>query len=264
MALGPPGNTILNRWAQNNEEISGMPDLMIVYSMTRALYREATRASNTKEYSSYPVFMRRYNELRDLLVKQIPNSSLLPNKLSWTEPMLVASTKWPELLNNVMICISQMIAFLEEALAPYLDHSLEYNENVLETIVVDIDQKLRPTIRGKPEREEDIQDAIENLLIIKDYEYEREKTSFAFATTSRKPDFTFKSLKTALEVKLCNSEKDEKSIIEEICSDMTTYKTEYPNLVFVVYDVGIIRDQTKFKIGFEKDNPTVRIVIVKH
>lgn len=119
-------------------------------------------------------------------------------------------------------------------------------------------------IRKKPEEEKEIQDAIENLLIIKEYEFNREKVTIPYSTKYYTPDFTFDTLNTAMDVKLCNSQSDEKKIIDEINADIPAYKSKYMYVVFAVYDTGFIRDTLAFVKGIEKNNQSVYVTVVKH
>jgi hypothetical protein len=131
-------------------------------------------------------------------------------------------------------------------------------------LVEDIDNKLRVTFREKPNDEREVQDAIEDLLNTKEYDFDREQVSIPYSSKSYKPDFTFEALSTALDAKLCNSKSDEKKIIDEINADIPAYKSKYSYAVFVVYDTGFIRDNRVFKKGIEKNNPNVYVTVVKH
>lgn len=75
-----------------------------------------------------------------------------------------------------------------------------------------------------------------------------------------KPDFLFSKIDTIVEVKLCNSKEVEKDIISQINDDIVAYRTKYSNLIFVVYDVGVIRDQDKFRKSIEANDVVVRVV----
>jgi hypothetical protein len=242
-----------------------VPDLMSIYKMARSLHRESIRASNAGEYVSYPVFMKRYNELLSQLKEVVKNTSLpISGPLHCNGPASTMRELWPGLLNEAIVSISQMVTFLEEPLSAYLEVGPEYSEQIPEQIALDIEEKLRFTIRAHPSKEVEIQDAIENLLKIRDYEFEREMVTIPYSTKYYKPDFTFDSLNAAMDVKFCNSAKDQNRIIDEINSDIPAYRSRYKNLVFVVYDTGVIRDQMAFRKGIEENNPDVRVVIIKH
>ncbi len=53
-----------------------------------------------------------------------------------------------------------------------------------------------------------------------------------------------------------------KEIIDEINADIPPYKTRYENVIFVIYDLGFIRDVTEFKGSIEK-NLNIYVSVVK-
>jgi REase_DpnII-MboI len=127
-----------------------------------------------------------------------------------------------------------------------------------------IENKLRKVIRDPPKNEIEVQDKIESLFIGAglDGQYTREIEHMPYSSKSYIPDFLFEKIKTVVEVKLCKTADKEKDIISEINDDIIAYKTRYPNLIFVVYDLGIIRDQDKFKNDI-MNNEQVQVIIVK-
>jgi len=126
-----------------------------------------------------------------------------------------------------------------------------------------VERKLRKVIREKPAREREVQDALENLLIGADVEYSRETDSIEYSSKTYIPDFSLLRLDLALEVKLCSRPDREKEIIGEINDDILAYKTKYGNSLFVIYDVGFIRDSDRFVDTFEESNGIV-VRVIKH
>lgn len=141
--------------------------------------------------------------------------------------------------------------------------SKESNEIV--KIISLIDGKLRKLVRAKPEKEKDITDALENLFIGAglDKEFLREKIRIPYSTKTYIPDFVFERISTTVEDKLCDSEEREKELIAEINDDILAYRTKYRNLIFVVYDLGVIRDQDQFKESIEAQDNVI-LLIIKH
>jgi len=125
-----------------------------------------------------------------------------------------------------------------------------------------IDNKLRKIIREIPTKERTIQDAFENLLISTDILYERENPSIEYSSKKYIPDFSFSQLDLIVEIKLCTKTTSEKSLISQINDDILAYQTKFGNLIFVVYDLGQIRDINKFSHSFE-NNDKVIIKVVK-
>jgi hypothetical protein len=126
-----------------------------------------------------------------------------------------------------------------------------------------IDHKLRKTIRGAPANERNLQDTVENLFIAADVETAREIDRIEYSSKSYVPDFTLKKLDLAIEIKLCDNAKREKEMIAEINDDILAYKQAFGNLIFVVYDVGQIRDVERFKTHFEQQEQVI-VRVIKH
>jgi len=130
-------------------------------------------------------------------------------------------------------------------------------------IITLAERKLRKTIRNVPQKEKDIQDAFENLLIGADIPYRREHPHIPYSSKEYIPDFSFERIDLALDVKLCAKDSREKEIIAEINDDIMTYKAKFGNVAFVIYDVGMIRDVDRFTSEFS-NRDDVLITIVKH
>jgi hypothetical protein len=126
-----------------------------------------------------------------------------------------------------------------------------------------VEHSLRKVIREKPEKEKEVQDAFENLLIGAQIEYSREKEMIEYSSKSYIPDFTISKLDLAIDVKLCSKEGREKEIIPEINDDIMAYQTKYGNIFFIVYDLAFIRDIERFTVAFEKKQNVI-VKVVKH
>jgi hypothetical protein len=64
-------------------------------------------------------------------------------------------------------------------------------------------------------------------------------------------------------VKLSDSTAKLRAIVDEINADIRAYATRYDRQLYVIYDLGTIRDEEEFKRGLE-DARGVRVVVVKH
>ena len=123
------------------------------------------------------------------------------------------------------------------------------------------EQKLRKIIRDKPEKEKQVQDAFESLLVGADIQYRREEDSIEYSSKTYIPDFSLKEIDLAVEIKLSSRSEREKELPKEINDDILAYKKKYKNLIFVVYDLGFIRDIDRFCGSFEEhENVTVRVI----
>lgn len=124
-----------------------------------------------------------------------------------------------------------------------------------------INNTLRKIIREIPEKEQDIQNRFEDLLVANNIDYSREHPHIEYSSKCYVPDFSFKKIDLAVEIKLCKT--DEKRLIAQINDDILAYKTVFRNILFIIYDLGKIRDTDVFKSSFEKC-PEVIIKIIKH
>jgi len=126
---------------------------------------------------------------------------------------------------------------------------------------------LRKVIYTKPEREVDVQNAIETLLVGRGYQkggnYDREAGKLKFSGKEFIPDFIFLGFNTALEVKLIREQTQISKCVEEMSADIPAYLSAYGNLLFCIYDLGVIRDVAEFQDGIMKQN-AVRICVIKH
>ncbi len=135
--------------------------------------------------------------------------------------------------------------------------------NLIIHVLTTIQGQLRKSIRDTPNNEKLIQNSLETIFDVKEFDFHREKEHIEYSSKTYVPDFTFPSISAIVEVKLCNSEKKEKVIIGEINDDILAYSTKYSNLIFIVYDIGVIRDEDMFKGSFSK-HPNVIVEVIKH
>ncbi len=77
------------------------------------------------------------------------------------------------------------------------------------------------------------------------------------------PDFIFPPLETALEVKLLKDRASVGPLIDEINADIQAYSLGYKAIVFVVYDLGVLRDEVEFRRDLETTEG-VKVIVVKH
>lgn len=126
---------------------------------------------------------------------------------------------------------------------------------------------LRKVIFSRPEREYDIQNAVEALLIGRGYQksidYDREAGKFNFSGKEFVPDFIFPTFDLALEIKLVKERVRISQCIEEMSADIPAYLSRYRSVLFCVYDMGEIRDVNEFQEGLQKQRG-VRICVIKH
>jgi hypothetical protein len=149
--------------------------------------------------------------------------------------------------------------------AVYEDKNTPREASEIIKIVSLVENNFRKVIRNKPSNEREINDALETLFIGAglDKDFTREKEHILYSSKTYIPDFVFKRIGTIVETKFCDKSEREKVIIGEINDDIVAYKTVYPNLIFVVYDLGIIRNMDEFKDSIEKQ-VSVIVKVIKH
>lgn len=184
------------------------------------------------------------------------------------DPQFAIEAKHNEAFNH---CLNMAEGLFESAIDElekfpiedlYESSPAEDSETIIRTLNL-IERKLRKLIRTEPTNEREVQHHVEDLLIASDIEYSREKESIEYSSKTYVPDFILKNVCVALEIKICNRSNREKEIISEINDDILAYQKRYKNIVFLIYDIGKIRDIDKFKKSFE-ENENVIIMVVKH
>jgi hypothetical protein len=148
-----------------------------------------------------------------------------------------------------------------------LEAAIGYAEDETHNLRDFIQAKLRSAIFTLPEREVEIQNALENMLIgrgmVKGIDYDRETGRVKASGKESIPDLIFKHLNLCLEVKLSKSADKLRAIVDEINSDIRAYGTQYDRQLYIVYDLGFLRNEAEFKSGLE-NAPGVSVVVVKH
>jgi hypothetical protein len=126
-----------------------------------------------------------------------------------------------------------------------------------------IDRQLRKAFRGDPKEEKDVQDTFENLLIGAEIPYLRAQVAIQYSSKTYWPDFALNDLDLVIEIKFCARPGREKELIEEINDDIPAYSQKYGSQIFVVYDIGQIRDADTFIEPFEKQEGVI-VRVIKH
>lgn len=121
---------------------------------------------------------------------------------------------------------------------------------------------LRAVMFSDPKSEKEVQDKIETIFRVRGLDYRREQQGIPYSSKHYVPDFTFDALRIAVEVKLCNRTGREKEIIDEINADIIGYQGSYDRTLFVIYDLGFIRDVARLKSTIERQ-VGVRVMIIK-
>ncbi|MBM9832277.1 hypothetical protein IAG15_14055, partial [Enterococcus faecalis] len=77
------------------------------------------------------------------------------------------------------------------------------------------------------------------------------------------PDFIIPKLNLAIEIKLLRNRK-KSQVIEEVNADITAYSKHYTKQLYIIYDLGEIRDEMEFKRDIEDSGENIKVIIIKH
>jgi len=212
------------------------------------------------KYTSYKQFARKYNDL----VKEIATKVSLPPILDLFDldkipgPGDTLPMQQQEIFEAVHANVSLLRAMLESQLGVVEDETAALRDF--------LSARLRSAIFRRPEKERDVQDALEQLLIgrglLKGQDYDRETGRVRMSVKELVPDFILLKLSLAVEVKLVNSTRRTKGVVDEINADVEAYSKAYRNVLFVVYDTGYIRDEQEFRRDLERRG-NVSVIVVK-
>ena len=213
------------------------------------------------KYVSFKELASKYN----ILMQELKKDQIGVNMLSFfrTDKMKSSgSTVWPvqkEIIDAVYTNLSLLISIVENSINIKKDE----RENLKNFVKVN----LRKAIYNTPENEKTIQNALESLLVgkglVKGLDYDRETGRVKIASKEVIPDFIFMRMNLALEVKIIKEKDRISKVIDEINADIIAYTEKYSSILFVIYDLGIIRDEEEFLSGFNNKN-NVDCIIVKH
>ena len=213
------------------------------------------------QYASFRTFMRKYNILAAQAVPLVQSVAML-DSFNLENVKGSGNYTWPkqkEYFDSVYANVAMLRSLLEVGIG--------YAEDETQKLIDFLQANLRKAVYSAPEKEVEIQNGIESLLtgrgMAKGIDYDRETGRVKTSGKESIPDFIFDNLRLCLEVKLSKSKDDLRSIVDQINADIRSYGTKYERQIYVVYDLGSIRDEAEFKKDIESA-PGVSVVIVKH
>jgi hypothetical protein len=222
---------------------------------------DSARTDDVWKYGSYKTFLRKYssllNEATPLLkdVTQLDGIDLSKIKSNMNTVALEQKELFDLAYSNTAI------------LKSLLEGEIGYAEDQTHNLADFIQSNLRKAIFDVPAAEVEVQNAIETLFVgrgmVKGLDYDRETGRVKTSGKESIPDFLLSNLQLCLEVKLAKSAERIKPLIDEINADIRAFGTRYDRQLYVVYDVGTIRDAEEFKRDLESA-PGVTVIIVKH
>lgn len=217
--------------------------------------------ANVWKHGGYKQFARKYNQILEEVAKKLslPPTLDMFNLDKIPDGGKTIAYQQKEIFEAVHANASILKAYIESQLGVVEDETTALRDF--------LQARLRSAILRPPEKEREIQDTIEQLLIgrglLKGLDYDREVGRIKFSAKEVIPDFVFPKLGLAMEVKLVNSSTRAKEAIDEINADVAAYSKGCRSLLFVVYDTGFIRDDLEFRRDLERGGNT-SVVVVKH
>jgi hypothetical protein len=127
-----------------------------------------------------------------------------------------------------------------------------------------IERALRPAFGSRePEHEREVQTALEIILNAIGLAFTRDMEGVPVGAKVFKPDFVVPSIDLAMEVKLARGNHGAADIQEEINADISAYRTRWKRLMFIVYDIGCVKDPHRLRSENQKLFG-VSVIVVKH
>ena len=232
----------------------------LLESMNASL-RTDTDNNNKWKYAGYWQYARKYNQLVEAISKIIKIETVV-DVFNMQKLPSIGDTFLPE-----QKAYFESVHANLSILKAYLEIKLDIKADEITGLTNFLQANLRKAIFHEPEKEVDIQDAIEQLLIgrglTKGIDYDRETGRIKVSIKEVVPDFIFPRLGLALEVKLSKDKNKSRAIVDEINADIKAYSKQYSSMMFVVYDLSTIRDEVEFKQDLEVTNQ-VYLIVVKH
>lgn len=219
-----------------------------------------SKAAETARYASYKDMAGMYNDFAERA------KTLLREGTAFYTFNLDIISDWGDTVWPTQKRILEQVLLSTRLLISSIEGSMDFVEDEFDNIENFFQSRLRSVVFRCPEKEVQVQDAIETLLIgrglSKGADYDRESGKFEFSGKEYIPDFIIPKMQLCIEVKLLKEGRRSK-MIEEISADITAYKKAYQRQLYVVYDLGVIRDEAEFKRDIEMVEG-VKVVIVKH
>lgn len=210
-----------------------------------------------QNYAGYPFYIDEYNRLLAFTAQADPEV------MTYFQVIDLGKQRNPaDVIGPMWKSYAELAAVRLNSLASYLQSKLGTKRQEHEQIIDLIQANLRASIYHDPQHEREVQDVLETIFRARALDFRREQDTVAYSTKRYIPDFTFNRIGLAVEVKLCKARDREKTMIEEINSDIIGYAGRYDRCLFVIYDLGFIRDTAQFSGDIEA-NPNVHVLIVK-
>ena len=223
--------------------------------------RQASASYHIDNWTGYKEYAIRYMELAQLVSAE---TELPPTVKAYdVEKMPSASHMLPHQQKMIFESVYTDVLMLKG----FLENKIGVTDDQIQALRNFFQDRLRSAIFHEPSKEQEVQNVVEQLLIgrgmRKGPDYDREVGRVKISSKEVVPDFIFPKLSLALEVKLIKTPQRVPRSVDEINADIASYSKRYDQLLFLVYDLGHIRDEMEFRRGLENAQ-TVFVAVVKH
>ena len=245
-------------------------EIEALYEMVASAARNAERMCSQEgggaggglpfqSYAGYPFYIDEYNRLVLLA------ANLDPEVAQTFQGVNLDKDRNPaDVIGPMWKAYAELAAVRLNSLAGYLKTKLGTKGEEHEQIIDLIGRALRPSLYDDPTHERDVQNALDTIFRARALEFRREQDVVPYSTKTYRPDFTFERIGLAVEVKFCKDRDREKKMIDEINADIVGYGGRYERILFVIYDLGFIRDPAQFSADIEANSQVhVRVQIIK-
>lgn len=221
----------------------------------------SARGDDVWRHSSYYEYARKNNELIEYLKQVIDHNIPIGcyDLSKMRSPSDTYAMEQKAIFDSVYTNLSIIKAYLENELGIKNDEATSLRDF--------FQANLRKAVQQEPKNEKQVQDVVEALLIgrglTKGIDYDREVGRVKVSIKEVVPDFILHKLNMAIEIKLSKDKDRSKAIVDEINADIQAYAKQYSRLLFIIYDMGSIRDETEFKQDLENSQNT-SVIVVKH
>jgi REase_DpnII-MboI len=236
--------------------------LMLARALRDTMWQiHRTNENDVWRFGSYQTFIRKYNAL----VRVVASNVNIAEMVDYFEeekvlgPLQTIAMTQRTYFESVITNLNLLISILKIKIGS--------QEHELLSIRDSFKANLRRAIFTVPKREREIQDTVEQIMIgrglSKGIDYDRESGRVKVSAKEAVPDFILIKYNLALEVKLLKDPSRRSELIDEINADIRAYSTKHQYLLFLIYDMGAIRDEAEFKLDLE-DATNIFVEVVKH
>ena len=245
----------------DNQELRQLLDITAAVISAMDAARSGYAENDRTAWFSFKAFARRYMKIIDQLPQDFPSLAILTR---YSLAMMPApSNSRPSFQRPIFEGVYADLLVLRSI----LENTIGTAGDERRALTDFFQSKLRPAMAETPGYEKTVQDVVETLLIgrglQKGQEYDRETGRVKLSAKESIPDFILPRLGEAVEIKLVKDRRRVSEVIDEINADIAAYRTKYRHLLFIVYDLGQIQDETEFRHGLENE-PNVQVIVVKH